>query len=74
VANTRLVRRMWDMLGGGFPLDPIHSELQAMGIGVTRPPRMDASRMDGLRDLWIGAGLEDVQTREILFIEFDEDK
>jgi hypothetical protein len=36
---------------------------------------MDASRMEALRDLWIGAGLEDVQTREITvhrtFANFD---
>ena len=34
---------MWDMLGGGNPLDPIILELQAMGIEPLRPPRMDAS-------------------------------
>jgi SAM-dependent methyltransferase len=76
VPGGAVVTYMWDMLGGGFPLDPIHSELQAMGIGATRPPRMDASRMEALRDLWIGAGLEDVQTREITvhrtFANFDD--
>ncbi len=67
---------MWDMLAGGFPLDPIYREIQAMGIVPLRPPRMDASRMDALRDLWIGAGLEDVQAREITvrrtFADFDD--
>jgi ubiquinone/menaquinone biosynthesis C-methylase UbiE len=67
---------MWDMLGGGFPLDPILLEMRAMGIAPPRPPRMDASRMEALRDLWIGAGLEDVQTREITvsrtFANFDD--
>jgi ubiquinone/menaquinone biosynthesis C-methylase UbiE len=67
---------MWDMLGGGNPLDPIMLELQAMGIEPLRPPRMDASRMEALRDLWIGAGLEDVQTHEIAvhrtFADFDD--
>jgi ubiquinone/menaquinone biosynthesis C-methylase UbiE len=67
---------MWDMLGGGFPLDPIILEMQAMGIVPPRPPRMDASRMEALRDLWIGAGLEDIQTREITvhrtFANFDD--
>ncbi|WP_063693469.1 class I SAM-dependent methyltransferase [Bradyrhizobium stylosanthis] len=56
---------MWDMLGGGFPLDPIYDEIRAMGLAATRPPQMEASRMDALRELWRGAGLEDVQTREI---------
>src|SRR5262245_5345336 len=57
---------MWDMLGGGFPLDPILIELRAMGLTPPpRPPRMEASRMEALRDLWTGAGLEAVETREI---------
>ncbi len=76
VPGGAVVTYMWDMLGGGFPLDPIHSELEAMGIVATRPPRMDASRMEALRDLWIGAGLEDVQTREVtvhrIFADFDD--
>ena len=76
VPGGAVVTYMWDMLDGGFPLDPIYSEIQAMGIVPMRPPRMDASRMEALRDLWIGAGLEDVQTREITvhrtFANFDD--
>jgi len=76
VPGGAVVTYMWDMLGGGNPVDPIYSEIQAMGVAATRPPRMDASRMDTLRDLWIGAGLEDVQTREIkvhrTFANFDD--
>lgn len=76
VPGGAVVTYMWDMLGGGFPLDPIYDEIKAMGITATRPPRMEASRMDALRDLWIGAGLEDVQTREIAvhrtFADFDD--
>jgi hypothetical protein len=37
---------------------------------------MDASRMEGLRGLWTGAGLEAVETREITvhrtFTDFDD--
>lgn len=76
VPGGAVVAYMWDMLGGGFPLDPIYSEIQAMGIAPLRPPSMEASRMEALQDLWIGAGLEDVQTREITvhrtFANFDE--
>jgi ubiquinone/menaquinone biosynthesis C-methylase UbiE len=56
---------MWDMLGGGFPLDPIHVEMRAMGLAPPRPSRMDASTMPALRDLLTGAGLEAVETRTI---------
>jgi ubiquinone/menaquinone biosynthesis C-methylase UbiE len=67
---------MWDMLGGGFPVDPILVEMRAMGLAPSRPPRMEASRMEALRGLWTGAGLEAVETREIIvqrtFTDFDD--
>jgi hypothetical protein len=67
---------MWDMLGGGFPVDPILVEMRAMGFAPQRPPRMEASRMEALRGLWTGAGLEAVETREITvqrtFRDFDD--
>ncbi|HEY7446597.1 MAG TPA: class I SAM-dependent methyltransferase [Vicinamibacterales bacterium] len=54
----------WDMVGGGFPLDAIHTEMRALGLTPALPPSIDASRMDALRDLWSKAGLEAVETRE----------
>lgn len=67
---------MWDMLGGGFPLDPIHDEIRSMGLKPPRPPQMDASRMEALQGLWKGAGLEAVESREITvhrtFADFDD--
>ena len=66
----------WDMVGGGFPYDPLQAEIRAMGIAVPAPPSADASRMDALRDLWTGAGLTDVETRAITaqrtFADFDD--
>jgi SAM-dependent methyltransferase len=56
---------MWDMLGGGFPFDPIQAELRAMGITPPLPPSIDASRMPALQALWTGAGLAAVETRVI---------
>jgi len=56
---------MWDMVGGGFPLDPILTEMRAMGLALLRPPQVEASRMQALRGFWSGAGLEDVETHEI---------
>jgi SAM-dependent methyltransferase len=55
----------WDMFGGGFPYESLHAEMRAMGIGVLTPPSPEASRRDAMRDLWTGAGLESVETREI---------
>jgi ubiquinone/menaquinone biosynthesis C-methylase UbiE len=67
---------MWDMLGGGFPLDPILVEMREMGLAPPRPPKMEASRIEMLRELWTGAGISSVETREIrvhrTFADFDE--
>ena len=48
----------WDMLGGGFPWEPIHAAMREMGIAPLLPPAADASRLDALRDLWAAAGIE----------------
>jgi SAM-dependent methyltransferase len=67
---------IWDISGGGFPLEPIQAELRAMGVTPPIPPSADASRMDALLDLWTGAGLGAIETRKITvqrtFSDFDE--
>jgi len=66
---------MWDM-EGGFPLRALLEEARAMGLTPPRPPQMEASRLEAMRDLWTGAGLEAVETREITvhrtFADFDD--
>ena len=67
---------MWDMLGGGFPLDPILVEMRAMGLTPPRPPRMEASRMEMLHALVDRCRSRRVETREITvhrtFADFDD--
>jgi ubiquinone/menaquinone biosynthesis C-methylase UbiE len=66
----------WDLPGGGFPLEPIHIEMRAMGVAPLRPPSADISRMQALRDLWTRAGLDAVETTAIsverTFVDFDD--
>src|SRR3954465_12881149 len=66
----------WDMEGGGFPYETLHVEMRGMGVAVPTPPSPDASRIDAMRDLWTGAGLDSVETREIAgrrtFNDFDD--
>ena len=69
---TRVVRPggvvatyIWDMLGGGYPWEPIRIEMSAMGLTVLSPPSQEASRIEVLRDLWARAGLDAVETRDI---------
>src|SRR5207244_9523766 len=56
---------VWDVFGGGFPPEPIHAEMGALGVTPLRPPRSDASSMKALRDLWTGANLDAVETSQI---------
>jgi ubiquinone/menaquinone biosynthesis C-methylase UbiE len=55
----------WDMLGGGFPAEPVLAEMRAMGLSPPQPPNLGASRVDALRELWKNAGLRVEETREI---------
>ncbi|MFI4949295.1 MAG: class I SAM-dependent methyltransferase [Alphaproteobacteria bacterium] len=67
---------VWDMLGGGYPMRPVQQELRAMGFNPPLPPSVGVSRMESLRDLWVAAGLDGVETREIAvtrtFPDFDD--
>jgi ubiquinone/menaquinone biosynthesis C-methylase UbiE len=56
----------WDVLGGGFPFDPIWEEIRAAGIAPLLPPNPSAGELQSLRSLWTAAGLEQVETREIV--------
>jgi ubiquinone/menaquinone biosynthesis C-methylase UbiE len=66
----------WDVTGGGLPAAPIQAEMRSMGMTPPLPPSFEASRLESLRDLWAGAGLEGVETREITvqrtFADFQE--
>jgi len=66
----------WDMAGGGFPYAALLNELRAVDVAVPHPPNEDASRLEVMRELWEGAGLERVETRVITaqrtFVDFDD--
>ena len=56
---------MWDILGGGFPLHPIHVALEALGIATPTRPNAPATQEPVMRTLWENAGLDAVETRVI---------
>ena len=66
----------WDQVAGGSPQSPIQAELRSMGYDPHRPPSSEAARMPALRKLWADAGLEALETREIVvtrsFADFDD--
>jgi ubiquinone/menaquinone biosynthesis C-methylase UbiE len=60
----RVATYMWDIMGGGFTMEPIREALGELGVPtpmygaeVTRPKKMS--------DLWENAGLDDVVMRRI---------
>jgi SAM-dependent methyltransferase len=65
----------WDILGGGFPYAALRDEMEAIGLPPANPPSVEAARIENLRTLWTGAGLVDVEMREIhverTFPDFD---
>lgn len=66
----------WDMMAGGFPLEPVQAEMRAMGMKPMLPPHAEASTIEALKQLWSAAGIEAVETREITvqrtYSDFDE--
>jgi SAM-dependent methyltransferase len=66
----------WDLTGGGFPYTALQEEMRAMGIQASRPPSPEASKIEVLRELWTGAGLQDIETKAITvartFTDFEE--
>ena len=55
----------WDILGGGFPLEPIRIEMRAIGLTPLDPPSTDASQIESMRKLWNASALAAVETRKI---------
>jgi len=55
----------WDMHGGGFPYAALHAEMKDFGMVVPKETRPEASRLDVMKELWRGAGLREIETREI---------
>ncbi len=55
----------WDVQNGGSPFSLIQAELRATGVPLPVPPGINFERVDALRNLWTGAGLQSVDMREI---------
>jgi len=58
---------MWDIPGGGLPLEPIHVAMRSMGVDAPNPPGYAVSRQDSLLALWQQAGLQSIEVRTIRF-------
>ena len=56
---------MWDLPGGGVPVDPIYKAIESLGLGSALPPNPEVSRRDVMQELWQQSGLVSVGTRVI---------
>ena len=67
---------VWDMVDGGFPLEPVLAEMRALGWTHASPPQPAMSRLRELEALWTDTGLRDVRSREFAversFESFDD--
>jgi len=55
---------MWDVPGGGIPVEPMHRALKALGVAVSLPG-IEVTRRDNMRAVWEKAGLQSIDTRVI---------
>jgi len=53
---------MWDIPGGGLPVNPIYMGLMAIGAGDLRPVLAPQSNRDNMQKYWEQAGMKDVVT------------
>ena len=53
---------MWDVEGGGVPVDPIYVAMDALGLPRSWPPNAAASRRDSMQSFWQAAGMQSVET------------
>jgi ubiquinone/menaquinone biosynthesis C-methylase UbiE len=56
----------WDLAGGGFPYEAVHSAMRDFGLAVPQPPHPEAADADELARLWRGAGLVNIEQREVV--------
>jgi SAM-dependent methyltransferase len=67
---------MWDIPAGGTPVHPIYVAIESLGMPSPRPPGAAVSRLDAMRALWKGAGLESIETQVIripvAYSDFDD--
>ena len=55
---------MWDLPGGGLPVEPMYRALKSLGVAVS-VPGTEVSRRDNMRTLWEKTGLQSIETRVI---------
>jgi len=55
---------MWDLPGGGIPIEPMYRALKSLDIAVSLPG-VEVSRLENMRAIWEKAALQSIDTRVI---------
>jgi SAM-dependent methyltransferase len=80
---TRVVRPggwvasyMWDIPGGGHPVEPVYLAMLSLGMNPPPPPGSAVSKRDNMRAVWEEAGLQSIETQviriPIVYSDFDD--
>jgi SAM-dependent methyltransferase len=67
---------MWDIPGGGHPVEPVYLAMTSLGLKFSPPPGSSVSRLDSMRRVWEEAGLQSMETQVIripvVYCDFDD--
>ncbi len=67
---------MWDTQNGGHPANPVNAAIKAMGIARSGAPHNASANIDRMRELWITAGLVNIETSvvriPVTYSDFDD--
>jgi ubiquinone/menaquinone biosynthesis C-methylase UbiE len=67
---------MWDISGGGLPMERFYAAVRALGVAIPMPPGVGMETQDNFRRLWAEAGLAGIETRtidiEVAYSDFDD--
>lgn len=64
---------IWDLPGGGLPLEPLVATAREMGMTPPMPPNSGKTTRDALRQIWRGAGLERIEIETFrITVRFDD--
>jgi SAM-dependent methyltransferase len=61
----RVATYIWDIPGGGTPIDVVQVTMESMGMTSVRAPNPAASKREALQELWEKSGLQSIETRVI---------
>ena len=67
---------MWDVPGGGLPLQPVQAVMKELGAATANPPGYLASTEASMRQTWAANALEAIETRviriRVTYKDFDD--